>query len=149
MRLLARVALGSLCAFMPVAEAAASGSDVIDDCTKHGTLTRRYSQRDYRQALAQLPTDVDEYGDCRNIIHDAQVAGAADGDGTRRSVAAAPARGNQPPSGPTAALNTGGTPASGTRPATNGGASTGDDRNAVDPPAPHSTTPPMPTRTAP
>jgi hypothetical protein len=72
MRFLATVALGSLYAFMPVAEAAASGSDVIDDCTKHGTLTRRYSQRDDRQALAQLPTDVDEYGDCRNVIHDAQ-----------------------------------------------------------------------------
>jgi len=78
MRLLAMLALVVLCAFLPAASAAASGGDdVIADCTKHGTLTRHYSQKDYEEALASLPADVDEYGDCRNVIRDAQVAGAA------------------------------------------------------------------------
>ena len=77
MRLPALLVLVVLSACLPVAEAAASGGDVIADCTKHGTLTKHYSQREYRQALASLPADVDEYGDCRNVIQDAQVAGAA------------------------------------------------------------------------
>jgi hypothetical protein len=98
------LALGALCVFLPVADAAASGSDVIDDCTQHGTLTKRYSQKEYRQALASLPADVDEYGDCRNIIKDAQVAGAATAGGSKKGTGAgtAPANFNQPPSGPTA-----------------------------------------------
>src|SRR4051795_13717887 len=58
-----------------------AGGDVIDDCTKHGTLTKRYSQRDYRQALSELPADVDEYGNCRDVIHNAQVAGASNRGG--------------------------------------------------------------------
>src|SRR6185312_10103945 len=77
MRLPALLVLVVLSACLPVAEAAASGGDVIADCTKHGTLTKHYSQREYRQALASLPADVDEYGDCRNVIKDAQVAAAA------------------------------------------------------------------------
>jgi len=80
MRLLAMLVLVVLCALMPAAVAAASGADVIEDCTQHGTLTKRYSQKDYREALADLPADVDEYGDCRNIIQNAELADAAGGE---------------------------------------------------------------------
>lgn len=59
----------------------ASGNDVIRDCTRNGTLTKHYSQKDYEEALANLPADVDEYGDCRQIIRDAQLGAAGGGSG--------------------------------------------------------------------
>jgi hypothetical protein len=63
--------------------ARASGADVIKDCRRHGRITHHYSQREYRQALAELPADVDEYGDCGRIIREAQLSGATR-DGDRR-----------------------------------------------------------------
>lgn len=62
--------------------ARASGDAVIKDCTHNGSLTKTYSQRDYDEALANLPADVDEYGDCRQIIRDAQLAAAGGGGGS-------------------------------------------------------------------
>jgi hypothetical protein len=59
---------------------AAAGDNVIKDCTRNGTLTKRYSQKEYEAALANLPADVAEYGDCRQIIRDAEL-GAAGGTG--------------------------------------------------------------------
>jgi hypothetical protein len=68
--------------------AQASGNDVIRDCTRNGTLTKHYSQKDYEEALANLPADVDEYGDCRQIIRDAQLgaAGGRSGGGPAGSI---------------------------------------------------------------
>jgi hypothetical protein len=103
MRLLAMLALVVLCALMPAAVAAASGADVIEDCTQHGTLTKRYSQKDYRQALADLPADVDEYGDCRNIIQNAELADAAGG---QNGAGGLPGTLSTPPSGPTGGAST-------------------------------------------
>jgi hypothetical protein len=129
------LALGALCVFLPVADAAASGSDVIDDCTQHGTLTKRYSQKEYRQALASLPADVDEYGDCRNIIKDAQVAGAATAGGSKKGTGAgtAPANFNQPPSGPTAGGPSTVTSSTGHHGGSTQPTSTGDDPTAINP----------------
>src|SRR3954468_4538273 len=125
------IALVVLLALGLPAAAQASGDDVISDCTKHGTLTRTYPQKDYKNALAHLPADVDEYGDCRNVIRDAQLAGATKGSGGGGGggVAATasfrtPARGDGP-----AASGTGGTKAGSSSPS--GGK--GDDPNAVDP----------------
>jgi hypothetical protein len=136
MRLPALLVLVVLSACLPVAEAAASGGDVIADCTMHGTLTKHYSQREYRQALASLPADVDEYGDCRNVIKDAQVAGAASTGGKKGSGGgAAPASFNQPPSGPTASGPSTVTSGSGHNRGSSSGTTTsgGDDPTAVDP----------------
>jgi hypothetical protein len=58
----------------------ASGGQVIRDCTDDGRLSHRYSQKDYADALAHLPTDVDEYSDCRSVIRRAQL-GAFGGGG--------------------------------------------------------------------
>jgi hypothetical protein len=63
------------------AAASASGADVIRDCARNGRLTKRYSQKEYEQALANLPADIEEYGDCRNIIRDAQLGAAGGGGG--------------------------------------------------------------------
>jgi hypothetical protein len=136
MRLLPTVAVVVLSALLVAGDAGASGGDVIDDCTKHGTLTKRYSQRDYRQALSELPADVDEYGNCRDVIHNAQVAGASNRGGGGGAGGAGTAGFRAPTPGATSASGTGGTNAGG-----GGSASRGDDPNAVDPTNPRNDNP--------
>ncbi|HVW19512.1 MAG TPA: hypothetical protein VHB30_14815 [Solirubrobacteraceae bacterium] len=107
-RLLA-VAAAALCLVVP-ATAFASGDDVIQDCSDHGKLTKTYSQKDYADALAHLPTDIDEYTDCRDLISRARLALTSTKKTTtkkpakrkRSSSGVAPAGSSTPPSGPTA-----------------------------------------------
>jgi hypothetical protein len=68
-----------VCAFALIlpASAPASGRAVIRDCTDDGQLSKGYTQKEYRDALAHLPTDVDEYTDCRDVIRRAQLGGAS------------------------------------------------------------------------
>lgn len=75
--------LTAICAVLLVAPATAlaDGEAVVRDCTDNGKLDKRYSQSEYRDALANLPTDVDEYTDCRDVIRKSQL-GAAGGDGS-------------------------------------------------------------------
>jgi hypothetical protein len=54
----------------------ASAGDVIRDCSADGTLNRHYSQSELTGALDNLPSDIDEYTDCRSVIRRAQLAGA-------------------------------------------------------------------------
>ena len=131
MRLLAMLALVVLCALTPATVAAASGGDVIEDCTQHGMLNKRYSQKDYNEALADLPADVEEYGDCRTIIQDAQLADAAGGDNNGNSAGGPPAPFKQPPGGPVGGAST--TTSSGGR---SGAGTQSDDPTAVNPTTP-------------
>jgi hypothetical protein len=57
------------------AVAGASPIDVIRDCSEDGSLDRKYSQDDLSGALGQLPSDLDEYTDCRSVIRAAQLSG--------------------------------------------------------------------------
>ena len=52
----------------------ASGSAVIKDCAD-GSIDKSYSQKDYADALANLPADLDEYTDCRSQIQRKQLGG--------------------------------------------------------------------------
>jgi hypothetical protein len=61
------------------ATAHASGAAVIRDCTDDGHLSKTYSQKDYRDALKNIPTDVNEYTDCRDVIRRAQLGVAGGG----------------------------------------------------------------------
>jgi hypothetical protein len=61
--------------------ALASSRAVIRDCTDDGRLSRGYSQKDYRDALAHMPTDVEEYTDCREVIRRAQLGAGGPGGG--------------------------------------------------------------------
>jgi hypothetical protein len=61
-----------------VPAAHASGRDVIRDCTDDEVLSKTYTQAEYRQALAQLASDADQYGNCRNVIKRAQLAALRD-----------------------------------------------------------------------
>ena len=72
----------ALCALAPVA-ASASPKQVIKDCVKDSRLNGDYSQAELRKALARLPTDIDEYTDCRDQIR-AAMAGAASQSGRKK-----------------------------------------------------------------
>jgi hypothetical protein len=88
------------------AAAFADGRRVIRDCTDDGRLQGHYSQSEYRDALAHMPTDVNEYTDCRDVIRRAQLASAA---GSGSSKGGSSSGGSAPVSQPPA-------PAAGTDP---------------------------------
>ena len=58
------------------APAYGSAGAVIRDCSEDGALDRHYSHGDLTRALDQLPSDLDEYTDCRSVIRRAQLSGA-------------------------------------------------------------------------
>src|SRR5687768_17003605 len=68
------------------ATSVASPEQIFEDC-QDGRLDKKYSAKDYRRALAGLPTDIDEYTNCRDVIRRAQLgfdgdnAGAGGGGG--------------------------------------------------------------------
>jgi hypothetical protein len=63
--------------------AQASSGDVIRDCSEDGSLEGNYSAGELAGALENLPSDLDEYTDCRTVIRQAQIEGAK-GKGGRR-----------------------------------------------------------------
>jgi hypothetical protein len=97
-RLLTTAVLG--CLLLPAA-AWGSGDAVIKDCTDDGVIQGHYSQKDYKDALNNLPTDIDEYTDCRDVIKRAQVGGTGGGSGPGTSGGAGGA-GNTPGGDPLA-----------------------------------------------
>ena len=79
LRLRIATALALMLALAVPALAQASGSAVIRDCTDDGQLSKSYTQKDYADALAHLPADVDEYSDCRDVLSRARLGGAGGG----------------------------------------------------------------------
>lgn len=57
------------------AAARASGAAVIRDCADDGRLSKQYSQKDLQSAERNLPSDIDEYTDCRSVIRAAMHGG--------------------------------------------------------------------------
>ena len=51
--------------------AAASVDEIYEDC-QNGRLDTGYSAKDLREALADIPVDLDEYTNCRELIRSAQ-----------------------------------------------------------------------------
>lgn len=82
LRRLTAAAVFTSCLLLPVTPALASGSDVIKDCNDNGHLTKKYSQKEYRTALAQMPADIRQYTDCENVIRRAQLGLANSTGGT-------------------------------------------------------------------
>jgi hypothetical protein len=62
------------CAF--AAPAFGSAKDVIRDCSEDGVLNGHYSHSELSKALDQLPSDLDEYTDCRAVIRSAELRSA-------------------------------------------------------------------------
>ncbi len=77
----------------PVALASTS-DDIQVDC-QDGRINGKYTQKQYRDALRTIQTDLDEYSDCRDVIRRAQLAAAGKrssgtkGSGTARTGSAA------------------------------------------------------------
>lgn len=62
---------GLVCLLAP-AGALATPRQVVRDCTDNGRIDSPHSQSDYAGALKRLPSDVDEYTECRRIIEAAK-----------------------------------------------------------------------------
>jgi hypothetical protein len=73
--------LVALVALAAPAAAVASPDQVIKDCAKDGALNNSYSNSELRKARDKLPTDLDEYSDCREIIAGAIKSGSDQGGG--------------------------------------------------------------------
>jgi hypothetical protein len=63
------------------AAARASGSDVIRDCADDGKLDKQYTQKELDSAMKNLPSDIDEYTDCRSVIRAAMHGGSGNPGG--------------------------------------------------------------------
>ena len=48
--------------------AIAMSDDVVRDCYEDGKLNGRYTREELREAEEDMPSDVDEYSDCRSVI---------------------------------------------------------------------------------
>jgi hypothetical protein len=89
------IVIAALLALAAPAVAQASPQAVIRDCADDGHLDGKYSNDDLRRAAATLPSDLDEYSDCREVINGAITGGSDKGGG----------RNNGPPKGSASAAN--------------------------------------------
>jgi len=105
--------------------ASASGDDVVQDCADDGQLSKRYSGSELREGLNNIPTDVDEYTDCRDVIRRAQLGGdsGSGGGGTG-------AGGGGGTAGTAGGSAAGGSTGGGTRPGTTAAVTPGGDQLA-------------------
>jgi hypothetical protein len=71
----------SLLALALPAFAQASAFDVIKDCQDNSRLDRHHSRADLLKAKKNLPTDINEYGDCATLVAAALNAGSDKGKG--------------------------------------------------------------------
>ena len=51
----------------------------ISDCNTDGDLDKKYSNKQLREAIENLPTDLDEYSNCREILSGAITSGSDKG----------------------------------------------------------------------
>jgi hypothetical protein len=90
--------IGALALLAMPAAAYASPDQVIRDCGQDDKLDRKYSNEDLRKARDNLPSDLDEYSNCREVINQAIKGGSDKGGG-----AGSPGVGATDPEGETAA----------------------------------------------
>lgn len=68
------------------AQALASPEAIYDDCQDNGRLDKRYKDADYRKALKDMPEDLDEYTNCRDLVRagldGVDTTGGGNGGGT-------------------------------------------------------------------
>jgi hypothetical protein len=72
------------------------GATIISKCT-HGESIAGFSQQAYREALQELPTEVEEYSDCANLIRQAELGAAGGGGGGAGGSFGGPASGRVTP----------------------------------------------------
>jgi hypothetical protein len=60
----------------------AMAQNPIADCNDNGVLDKKYNNKQLRDAIEDLPTDLDEYSNCREILSSA-ITGGSDKGGNR------------------------------------------------------------------
>jgi hypothetical protein len=71
------VVIGTMTLLVLPAPAHASANQVLRDCIYDGKLDHHYSNAELRRARDHMPSDADEYSDCRDIIA-AAIKGGSD-----------------------------------------------------------------------
>ena len=94
---LACLVLGLIVA-VPAANAA-STTQILRDCADDGVLQGNYSPSELRKARQNIPTDTDEYTDCRDVLARAAAAGVAS-KGSGGAGGSGGGAGDLPPSDP-------------------------------------------------
>jgi hypothetical protein len=89
----------AVCLSLPAGAVAGGGQQLVNDCTDNGRIDGSYSAGDYKDALNNIPTDVDEYTDCRDVIRQSQLANT--GQEPEHKTAFAPAEPQTGPPSPT------------------------------------------------
>jgi hypothetical protein len=56
--------------------AAAGYQELLRDACRDEKVDGTYSQKDYREAIANIPADADQYTNCRDVLRAAQLAAA-------------------------------------------------------------------------
>jgi len=65
-----------LACLLTPAVARADYQELLKDACRDERVNGTYSQKDYRDALANLPADADQYTSCRDVLRSAQLAAA-------------------------------------------------------------------------
>lgn len=65
-----------LASLVTPAVANADYNELLKDACRDERVNGTYSQKDYREALANIPADADQYTNCREILRAAQLAAA-------------------------------------------------------------------------
>jgi hypothetical protein len=91
---LACLVLGLIVA-VPAANAA-STTQILRDCADDGVLQGDYSPSELRKARQNIPTDTDEYTDCRDVLARAAAAGVAGSGSSPGGGSGASSSQNQP-----------------------------------------------------
>src|SRR3954470_10346321 len=93
--MLKHLALAGLALAVLAPAGSGSAKDVIRDCSEDGVLNGHYSHGELTKALDQLPSDIDEYTDCRAVIRSAQLRSASGKKDSGPSTASPPSQDEQ------------------------------------------------------
>jgi hypothetical protein len=75
------LALVAALLLVPSAAHAAGPIQIIRDCEDDGALQGNYTASELRSARSALPTDIDEYSDCRDVLARASISGGTSSGG--------------------------------------------------------------------
>jgi hypothetical protein len=64
---------------LPAISFAQDGQDIIRDCAQDGDLDGNYTQEELDEAYDNMPSDIDEYSNCRSVIEAARERGGVGG----------------------------------------------------------------------
>ena len=84
---------------LPAASFAQEGQDVIRDCAQDGDLDGDYSQEELDEAYETMPSDIDEYSNCRSVIEAARERSGVGGGSNEGSAGAGVNSGGSGPGG--------------------------------------------------